>query len=164
MGPQIALVRSVVAEEPENAKDTRPQRRGGTWLFVPLIVVALAGGWLLRGRTAPAAQAHEGPRDKATLHLETFVLNLADPDQRSYLRVGIDLGLNRELKSGSDGAPPVARVRDTILGVLERSKLQDLLTGKGKAQLKDDIRQALQQRVPELGVEEVYYTEFLIQR
>ncbi len=98
----------------------------------------------------------------STLHLETFVLNLADPDQKSYLRVGIDLGLNREMKHGEEA--PVARVRDTIIGVLALARVEELLTAKGKAKLKEDLQHALEERAPELGVEEVYFTEFLIQR
>lgn len=100
---------------------------------------------------------------KGTLHLETFVLNLADPGQRSYLRVGIDLGLGRELGRG-ENASPVGAVRDTVVGVLAQSRVDELLTATGKAKLKADLLQALQERVPGLQVEEVYFTEFLIQR
>jgi flagellar FliL protein len=94
--------------------------------------------------------------------LETFVLNLAEPGQRSYLRVGIDLGLAREIARGETA--PVGQVRDTILGVLADWKVDDLTTLKGKTKLKEDLLHALQERVPGLGVEEVYFTEFLIQR
>ena len=99
---------------------------------------------------------------QSTLHLETFVLNLAGPDQRSYLRVGIDLGLGRELGKGENA--PIARVRDTILSVLAQFRVDDLQDEKGKAKLKADLLRALQERLPELVVEEVYFTEFLIQR
>ena len=102
---------------------------------------------------------------KGTLHLETFVLNLADPDQRSYLRVGIDLGLGREIgKANVRDALPVAEVRDTILGVLSRCRVDEVLTEAGKTKLKADLLHALQERMPGLEVEEVYFTEFLIQR
>lgn len=100
---------------------------------------------------------------KGSLHLETFVLNLADSGQRSYLRVGIDLGLGREIGRG-ENAPPVGEVRDTILGVLAESRVDELLTAAGKAKLKEDLLHALQERLPGLEVEEVYFTEFLIQR
>ena len=121
------------------------------------------GGWFWNSRSSELATGvNAGTRIKATLHLETFVLNLADSDQRSYLRVGVDLGLNKEIKHGED--PPIARVRDTILAVLTLAKGDDLLTAKGKEALKADLLHALQQRVPELGVEDVYFTEFLIQR
>jgi flagellar protein FliL len=122
-----------------------------------MAVLSLAS--LLACRTE---SADTGPV-KSTLHLETFVMNLADPGQRSYLRVGIDLGLSREFGRGSP-PPPVAEARDTILSVLGRAQADDVSTEKGKEKLKADLVHALQQRIPQLGVEEVYFTEFLIQR
>ncbi len=123
----------------------------------------MAGGiWMMRGNgaEAPGAGANRAP---ATLHLETFVLNLADPGQRSYLRVGIDLGLSRPVGT-KDNAPPLGPVRDTIIGVLGQAKADDLVTAKGKEQLKQDLLHALQSRMPNLGIEDIYFTEFLIQR
>jgi len=89
-------------------------------------------------------------------------LNLADTDQRSYLRAGIDLGLAQRPKG--EETVPVAQVRDTILGVLADARAEDLRTAAGKAKLKDMLLHALQERLPQMGVEEVYFTEFLIQR
>jgi len=130
-------------------------------IVIPLVIAAGIGIWYWANRGAEAA--NEAPRVRSTLHLETFVLNLADTDQRSYLRVGIDLGLSQEAKHG-DETLPVAEVRDTILSVLSEAKLNDLMTAEGKAKLKESLLHALQQRLPRLGVDEVYFTEFLIQR
>lgn len=102
-------------------------------------------------------------RVQTTLHLETFVLNLADSDQRAYLRVGIDLGLDQDAKHAQE-VVPIAEVRDTILSTLGEAKLEDLMTSPGKAKLKENVLHALQQRVPDLRANEVYFTEFLIQR
>lgn len=119
--------------------------------------------WLWANREdTPSAQASDASTVCSTLHLDSFVLNLADPNQRSYLRVGIDLGLSREIKHGEE--LPVAAVRDTILGVLGEAKVDDLMTASGKAKLKQQVLRALRDRVPQLGVQEVYFTEFLVQR
>ena len=147
-------------------KNSVKEEHASRGIFFPIVlVVALvaAGGWFWSTRTLePAVQGTSGAV-KSTLHLETFVLNLAGPDQRSYLRVGIDLGLGREMGKG-ENAPPVAQVRDTILSVLAQSRVDDLQDEKGKTKLTADLLQALQERVPRLAVEEVYFTEFLIQR
>jgi flagellar basal body-associated protein FliL len=133
-------------------------------VFAVLLLVALAVGVGIWSRGGSGAEAPAGPAgpQKGVLHLETFVLNLADPGQRSYLRVGIDLGLAREI--GRHETVPVGPVRDTILTVLSESKVDELITVGGKAKLKEDLLRALQARAPGLGVEEVYFTEFLIQR
>jgi flagellar basal body-associated protein FliL len=125
--------------------------------------LVLLGGWFWSRSERAAGPAVPASSVKSTLHLESFVLNLADAEQRSYLRVGIDLGLSVEQKRGEEG-PPVAKIRDTILTVLAGAKLDELLTTEGKAKLKENVLHALRERAPEVGVQEVYFTEFLIQR
>jgi flagellar FliL protein len=132
--------------------------------FVLGVALLALGVWLWSmSRTEPRVARSDIGQVKSTLHLESFVLNLADPGQRSYLRAGIDLGLSGPIGKG-ENAPPLGPVRDAILGVLGQAQAEDLMTPKGKAKLKDDLLRALQERVPGLGVEEVYFTEFLIQR
>jgi len=131
------------------------------WVFAVVLVAVGAGVWSTRSSGGELSGGGSGQR-RGTLHLETFVLNLADPGQRSYLRVGIDLGLAREIGRGETA--PVGQVRDTILGVLAESRVDELLTTQGKTKLKAGLLRGLQERVPGLGVEEVYFTEFLIQR
>ncbi|MBI3476226.1 MAG: flagellar basal body-associated FliL family protein [Acidobacteria bacterium] len=120
----------------------------------------------LRHTSAEAAPGHSSSAPvAAVLHLETFTLNIDDPDQRTYLRVGIDLGLDRDLKdSKSNVVSPTAILRDAILNVLMAAKPQDVTTVEGKRKLKEQILAALKERLPELGVREVYFTEFLVQR
>jgi flagellar FliL protein len=109
-----------------------------------------------------------GAADKGVLHLEPFVVNLADPEENRFLRAGIDLGLEKPLpgKAGKGGEAdvPAARIRDCILYVLSTWRCDALLAPDGKQKLKDEILRALQDRVPELGVKEVYFTDFLVQR
>jgi|SRR5271157_4577476 len=150
--------------EMEEAKKTS-KGVGGKLVFVlPVVILAAIGIWFwaVRGNEPPV-QANGEQRVQSVLHLETFVLNLADPDQRAYLRVGIDLGLSKEAKHGEE-AVPIAQVRDAILTVLAQAKGDELITAQGKTKLKQDLLRALEERVPQLGVEEVYFTEFLIQR
>jgi len=136
------------------------------WFLLPTIVIGVAGGiWFYHGKASKASsQADGNTKVRDVLHLETFVLNLDSSDQRAYLRVGIDLGLAGEPKSRQSESVPVALVRDTILSVLSSAKPDEILTAAGKQTLKGNLRKALQQRVPELQVEDVYFTEFLIQR
>jgi flagellar protein FliL len=151
-------------EEKKNLSDSPPKPRNRLAFAIPVVVLAAVGVWFWVNRNhEPAAEVPAATQVKSVLHLETFVLNLSDPDQRSYLRVGIDLGVSKEIKHGEDPAP-VAEVRDTILGVLAQGKVDDLLTSVGKTKLKESLLAALHERLPQLGVREVYFTEFLIQR
>jgi len=105
-----------------------------------------------------------GGAAESTVALETFVVNLNGSGQRAYLRVGITLGLGHALpRSGQAETVPTALVRDTILSVLATARPEELLKLEGKRQLKDALLKALQERVPGLAVENVYFTEFLVQ-
>ena len=136
-----------------------------------LLVLVVGGGvaWFFFRRTAPNVQASAKTEsaDKAVLHLEGFVVNLADPEENHFLRLGVDLGLDRPVGKGGRGEKselPTSRIRDTILSVLTTWRSDSLLAPDGKAKLKEDLVRALQERVPELGVREVYLTDFLVQR
>jgi flagellar basal body-associated protein FliL len=154
----------MAAESVSLSKDRPSRGRGGLALLFLVAILAMAGFWFWMSRSADPAAARGGEtRVQSTVHLETFVLNLADSNQRSYLRVGIDLGLNHELRRGEDPVP-VAQVRDTILAVLSEAKVDELQSAQDKMRLKQKLLHALQQHVPEAGVEEIYFTEFLIQR
>jgi flagellar basal body-associated protein FliL len=131
---------------------------------VLVLGLAAAGGfvWL-----RPETPARGAPDSESTLVLETFVVNLdsnsAGSGQRAYLRVGVTLGLGHPLPRNRPEAIPTALVRDTILAVLATAKPEELLKLEGKRQLKDELLKALQERVPQLAVENVYFTEFLVQ-
>jgi flagellar basal body-associated protein FliL len=131
-----------------------------------LLVIAMAGialGWVvLASAKKPALAESGGP--KSVLHLEPFVLNLADPGQKAYLRIGVDVGVEHAPATSEASAATVSLLRDTMIDVLSRGDPDELLSSEGKAKLKNSLVQALQQRAPGLAVQEVYFTEFLIQR
>ena len=136
------------------------------------LTMLTAGGSLGCKSSSPASANHgkdsHAPQVKAVLHLESFVVNLADPEENRFLRVGVDLGLENPLSAkegkGGEGEVPTARIRDCILVVLSTWHSDALLAPEGKQKLKDDLVRALRARVPELGVREVYFTDFLVQR
>jgi flagellar basal body-associated protein FliL len=103
----------------------------------------------LHGRPTEASPPEPVPQAKSTLHLESFVLNLADPEAQSYVRVGIDLRVGRE-KAKPDEVLPVAPVRDAILGVLSHARVDGLLSESGQSKSKrPTFFRALQEQVPQ---------------
>lgn len=104
---------------------------------------------------------------KSVLHLESFVVNLADPGQNAFLRVGIDLGLSgtsTKTESSDKDSPAIPQVRDALLSVLTTWRSDALLAPEGKARLKEELLRVLRERVQHLNVTAVYFTEFLVQR
>jgi flagellar protein FliL len=133
------------------------------------VLAAAAGGGCKHSSPlskGPGKDSHAAV--KAILHLEPFVVNLADSEDNRFLRVGIDLGLENELSAkegkGGEGAVPTARIRDCILEVLSSWHSDALLAPEGKEKLKNELVRALHARAPEVGVKEIYFTDFLVQR
>lgn len=150
-------------DQEENRAPTPAQKKKSlTLVFV--IVAALIGvvGLGLYFLLQPAQPASAAGTASATLPLETFVVNLSGSGDRAYLRVSISLGLSHPLPRNKEEIP-IALVRDTILSVLSSARAEQLTQAEGKNKLKSDLLQALQDRVPQLGIVDVYFTEFLVQ-
>lgn len=151
----------------------REKSLAGLLIGIALLTIIGGGGsaWFMvqRGRTAEASHSAEhSSAPKYLVHLEGFTVNLADPEETHFLRVTLDLGIDH-LPEGAEkdkmtASLPVGRIRDTILAVLTSCKADVLLTQEGKIQLKKNLVEALGHSVPDLGVKDVYFTEFLVQR
>jgi flagellar basal body-associated protein FliL len=141
---------------------TRAPKKSKAWLAAVLALGLGAAGTFVWLRPAHSTSAAEGTAE-STLVLETFVVNLGGSGQRAYLRAGITLGLAHPVPRNQAEAVPTALVRDTILSVLATASPEDLLKLEGKRQLKDQLLKALQERAPQLAVQNVYFTEFLVQ-
>ena len=164
-GTLLANIGNMMEEPVDKAlksAHTKARKKWMGWLAAVVALGLAAAGiaaWLgAQGSTNAAEGAAE-----STLTLENFVVNLNGPGQRAYLRVGITLGLAHPLPRNHPEAVPIALVRDTILSVLATAQPEELLKVEGKRQIKDEVLKALQERVPQMAVENVYFTEFLVQ-
>ena len=158
----------------EAASEKSPQKSSAPMVASMVLFALVVGGasvWFVQQRdrgTEAARGAESSGAPKYIVHLEGFTVNLADQEETHFLRATIDLGVDR-FPEGADKqklaqAVPVPRIRDAILSVLTVCKANDLVTPEGKAQLKKNLIEALNKNVPEIGVREIYFTEFLVQR
>ena len=140
-----------------------------------MVLLALGSGiwWgLARPRDAASAIQPAAGGTHAVLPLESFTVNLADPEDGRFLRATMALGVEGQLpviargenKPVETGAVSMATIRDSILTVLAQCTSQQLLTPEGKLKLKNDLVTSLNRDVPGLQVREVFFTEFLVQR
>jgi|SRR5208283_3821794 len=160
LGPRLANIGNMPDVQPGPAPKNVARSRKG-WLAAVLVLGLGAAGILVWLNAQP--QSGGDGAAESTLALETFVVNLTGSGQRAYLRAGITLGLAHPLPKNNPEGVPTALVRDTILSVLATAQPDDLLKLEGKRQLKEELLKALQERVPQIAVQNVYFTEFLVQ-
>jgi len=139
------------------------------------VIVGIGSGiwWgFVRPRDASSANQDQAATARTVLPLESFTVNLADPEEGRFLRATLALGVEGQLPTiaRGDNKPvetsqvSMATIRDSIITVLAQCTSNQLLTPDGKAKLKADLINSLNRDVPELRARDVYFTEFLVQR
>lgn len=164
---------------PSNAPEQRKSESSKLIIIAVAVFLflGLGGGfWYASHHTLPFSGPPKDPASKAAANdarpvavfqLQSFVVNLADPDHSAFLRIGIALGLDKPLEGRSDAeknSPYTPQIRDAVLSILSTWKSADLLAPDGRKKLKKELLQTLQQRIPEMGITHVYFTDYLIQQ
>jgi flagellar FliL protein len=142
---------------------------------VGVLVLALVGGgffmmWkklstidkIKEEAAAAAAPKVEHPTIGPLFNLESFIVNLADPGGKRYLRVTMNLEL-RDGKVNESITQRLPQVRDCILMVLPTRKVEDLQSVEGKNALREELITRLNQLLGPGSVTKIYFTEFVIQ-
>lgn len=143
---------------------------------VLLLVVGMGGGlfmmWTkmstINTQMATAAESKAGQKPSAQLMigpimpLDTFIVNLADPGGKRFLRVTIDLELsNAEMQEEMKTRLP--QVRDAILMVLPTKQFDDISTTEGKIALRDELLASLNGLLTTGQISNIYFKEFVVQ-
>jgi len=92
-------------------------------------------------------------------------VNLADSDTARYLRVKISLMVDdkSKLKEIEENQALQLKVRDVILQTLTRKTSQDLINDDGKKKLRKEIQDEVSPFFREPKLNDVMFTEFVIQ-
>jgi flagellar FliL protein len=158
---------------PAAAAPAKKSRKGLVIILVVVLLLLAGGGggaywFLLRGNgAAEAAEAEPEPPPPATgiVPLEPFVVNLADPSGTRFLRVTMSLVVADEAVAKEIEEEKVvhARLRSAILELLAQKQSIELVTPEGKAELKKAIAEGAAHAAHELKVEDVLFSEFIVQ-
>ena len=124
----------------------------------------LLGGEEEKPKTAQTTgeKGAEIPLVGPMISLKTFIVNLADPGGRRYLKVKLDLELtNREVEKELKARLP--EVRDQIILALSSKTYQQIQGVAGKTVLREELT-ARTNAVLKLGkVKKTFFTEFVVQ-
>lgn len=168
----------------EELESPKEEKKGGKlkWIIIGLLLLAILGGGgyfaytkfigpkFFGGDTEEQAAngdqkaGEEQPQSGETelVSLPTFVVNLADPLGRRYLKIAIDVEVidadAAELLNSSE-----SKVRDSIILLLSSKTFADLSTMEDKISLKQEIVERLNQVLGGPKVLRVYFTEMVVQ-
>ena len=95
-----------------------------------------------------------------------FVVNLAEKDSLSFLQVNAQLKVTRE-EVKAQLSKHLPAIQHTVMMVLSQQTINDIKSVAGKQKLREttlkEIQNLLQTQIGDPGVDEIYFTGFIIQ-
>jgi len=180
-----------VAEETPAAEAAPAAKSSNSGSLIMMVVIVLVSNALGAGATwffvrramavvvAPGAGAKEGEgkdgkehidmaevlEKSAVVPLEPFVVNLADTESARYLRIKVSLMVDdkSKVKEIEENQALQLKVRDVILQTLTRKSSQELISDEGKKKLRKEIQDEVAPFFKEPKLNDVMFTEFVIQ-
>ena len=149
-----------------------PAKKGKSKLLVigVLVLVLLGGGgagaWWYMGKNAQAAEHAEEPATPpGFITLDPFIVNLADPGGRRFLRISLRLLVKseEEAKELEENELLLLRARSAILELLATQKSEEIQTPEGKNELKKQIAERATAAFEHAEVTDVLFAEFVVQ-
>jgi flagellar FliL protein len=149
-------------------------------IIITLVVVLLIGGmgagfflmWNKMAAMNPAnatqnksdeKETEEKPAEFGPVYtLKPFIVNLADPGGKRYLRMSMDLELKTE-EASLLAQKRLPQIRDAILMIVPTKRTSDISSVEGKIALRDEIITRLNGFLKSGAVTNIYFTEFVIQ-
>lgn len=95
------------------------------------------------------------------LPLPSITVNLADPNGRRYLKLGLEVEVNADVQAQIKANNP--KIRDAIIMLLAGKTYGDVASPDGKVLLKAEIAARINQILGAQRVVRVYFTDFVVE-
>lgn len=128
------------------------------------LIGAGAGGWLPQEAAAasPAPKPPQDADDQLMVRLEPFLVNLADPSGKRYLKATFVLEVSSP-QAVDEAKKKIAQIRDSVLLVLTGKTFDDIRSLEGKTLLRDEILKEINRILDQGKAKKVYFSEFVAQ-
>jgi len=162
-----------MAEAEEKQEQPKKKSKMKLLILILAVVIILGGGGFFAyskffKKTEGEGEAtHKPEQEKKSAHvvihkLDTFLVNLADPGGKRYLKLTMELELDSP-KTVEEITKETPRIRDVILTVLSSKEFEEISTLPGKTALKKELMTKLNASLKTGKVTNIYFTEFLVQ-
>jgi flagellar FliL protein len=165
----MAMAETTDLNEPKTESGARHWLLPAVGLLVLLSIGA--GSWIFynqylhpsRQDTVEAApEVPIPPQIPVLVALDPFLVNLADPAGKRYLRTVFDVEVN-SAPAAEEMKAKTSHLRDSILMVLSGKSFDDIRTVSGKGTLRDEIVNELNKTLTSGKARNVYFKEFVVQ-
>ncbi len=169
-----------MAEEsdgPQEVSEGKPKKsKLLLFIIIGVAVALLAGGGFFAFTTFFASQPaienddmgleKTAPKNKAVigemLAMSPFVVNLADPKGKRYLKVTIEVEFE-ELDAIERAQKAKPKLRDMVIMMLTSLSFEDVMTPEGKVRIRDELLERFNHTLKPDRIRNIYFTEFVVQ-
>ena len=145
-------------------------------LLIVVMVVVLAGGggaFFLISSSGKTKKPKAPEVHHETVQLEEFIANLADNTARHYIKLSLAIEVESSGEGGGGHGGGAAEeaikeanpyIRDGVLAILSKQHYVTLLTEEGKANLKAELKEAIQQALEkhDIKVSDILFTDIVL--
>lgn len=166
-----------MAEEPEEkgSEEGKPKKsKLGLFVGLGVALLLLAGGgyfaytkFVVSQPTVEESEKTEAAKQRKEaigqlFALEPFVVNLADPKGKRYLKVRMELEL--ESTQSMEKAEKIKpKLRDMVIMMLTSLSFEEVMTPEGKIRIRDELVDRFNQVMKPDRVVQIYFTDFVVQ-
>lgn len=153
----------------------KPKKKKILLLIIIGVIILLAGGGGFFAYTkfmAPPPAIDQAEAEKAKKEAENavgemfelapFVVNLADPKGKRYLKLTITLELETaDILEKAEKSKP--KMRDMVIMMLTSLTFEEVMTPEGKIRVRDELLERFNHVMRPSRIKNIYFTEFVIQ-
>ncbi|MBW1791685.1 MAG: flagellar basal body-associated FliL family protein [Deltaproteobacteria bacterium] len=160
-------------EKAEN--EEKPKKKSKLLLFIILGVVILlaAGGGFFAYTTFFAAKPEVAQQEAEIstdlpapvgeiITLKPFVVNLADPKGKRYLKLKLSLELD-SLEASERVLKIAPKLRDIVIMMLTSLAFEEVMTPEGKIRIRDELTERFNRAARPDKIKNIYFSEFVVQ-
>ncbi|NOX25306.1 MAG: flagellar basal body-associated FliL family protein [Deltaproteobacteria bacterium] len=163
-----------MADDAEKETDVQeePKKKGKMLLFIIIgLILLLAGGGFFaytkffKPKPVVSTKALKKTQENKIgemLDLDPFVVNLADPSGKRYLKLSITLEL-APASSADKIKKYMPKIRDMVIMLLTNMTFDEVMTPEGKIRLRDELFARFNHMLRPNRIKNIYFTNFIIQ-
>lgn len=160
-------------EQAENTEEPKKKSRLMLFIVIGLVLILIAGGGFFVYTQILSSSPEKEEKQQTTktdnlepvgkmFALEPFVVNLADPQGKRYLKIKINMEL-KDPKAVERAEKLSPKLRDIVIMMISSLAFEEVMTSEGKLRIREELRTRFNRVLKPYKVEHIYFSEFVIQ-
>ena len=152
-------------QEEKNDKGKVSKKTVVMIVLIVFMLFGIAGGvtyYFVNQMFSQVSAEEAPPVEKFEFPLDNFVVNVADTDNRRYLKVNVVLVYTEE-EMEEELEKRTAEMRNSIIDILRKKTMEDVQKENATETIRTEVAERVNSILPEGEILEVYLTDFITQ-